>query len=55
VASIIHGALDEGRPCGENLSLAIVRAGRSPYFTKYGRSRLYHAEFLEAERMVRAV
>jgi micrococcal nuclease len=36
---------------GENLSLAVVRAGRSPYFTKYGRSRLYHADFLEAERL----
>ena len=40
-----------GRPAGENLSLAVVRAGRSPYFTKYGRSRLYHADFLEAERL----
>jgi|TARA_B100001142_G_scaffold288342_1_gene304436 micrococcal nuclease len=39
-----------GRPVGENLSLAVVRAGRSPYFTKYGRSRLYHAEFLQAEQ-----
>ena len=29
-----------GRPLGENLSLAIVRAGRSPYHVKYGRSRL---------------
>ena len=27
---------------------AVVRAGRSPYFIKYGRSRLYHADFLEA-------
>jgi micrococcal nuclease len=40
-----------GRPSGENLSLAVVRAGRSPYFVKYGRSRLYHADFLEAERL----
>ena len=40
-----------GRPAGENLSLAVIRAGRSPYFTKYGRSRLYHADFLEAERL----
>ena len=39
-----------GRPAGENLSLAVVRAGRSPYFVKYGRSRLYHCDFLEAER-----
>ena len=29
-----------GRPLGENLSLTIVRAGRSPYHVKYGRSRL---------------
>lgn len=43
-----------GRPAGENLSLAVVRAGRSPYFTKYGRSRLYHADFLEAERLAMA-
>ena len=31
-----------------------LRFGRSPYFTKYGRSRLYHADFLEAERMAMA-
>lgn len=43
-----------GRPTGENLSLAVVRAGRSPYFIKYGRSRLYHADFLEAERLAMA-
>jgi len=43
-----------GRPTGENLSLAVVRSGRSPYFTKYGRSRLYHADFLEAERLAMA-
>ena len=30
----------DGRPLGENLSLTIVRAGRSPYHVKYGRSRL---------------
>jgi micrococcal nuclease len=46
---MMRRALVGGRPSGENLSLAVVRAGRSPYFTKYGRSRLYHAEFLEAE------
>ena len=32
----------------------LLRLGRSPYFTKYGRSRLYHADFLEAERMAMA-
>ena len=43
-----------GKASGENLSLAIVRAGFSPYHVKYGRSRLYHADFLEAERTAMA-
>ncbi|MFQ5881399.1 MAG: thermonuclease family protein [Candidatus Methylomirabilales bacterium] len=34
---------------GENYNLRAVREGWSPYFVKYGRSRLYHAEFLAAE------
>lgn len=34
---------------GENYNLKAVREGWSPYFVKYGRSRLYHAEFLAAE------
>lgn len=33
----------------ENYNLRVVREGLSPYFLKYGRSRLYHAEFLAAE------
>ncbi|MDJ0675095.1 MAG: thermonuclease family protein [Calothrix sp. MO_167.B42] len=33
----------------ENYNLKAVREGWSPYFVKYGRSRLYHNQFLEAE------
>ena len=33
----------------ENSNLRIVRKGWSPYFVKYGRSRLYHRQFMEAE------
>ncbi len=33
----------------ENYNLKAVENGWSPYFVKYGRSRLYHEEFLEAE------
>lgn len=33
----------------ENSNLRIVREGWSPYFVKYGRSRLYHRQFVEAE------
>ena len=33
----------------ENSNLRIVREGWSPYFVKYGRARLYHREFMEAE------
>lgn len=33
----------------ENLNVRMVREGWSPYFVKYGRSRLYHRELLEAE------
>ncbi len=33
----------------ENSNLKIVREGWSPYFLKYGRSRLYHLQFMEAE------
>ena len=31
-----------------------VRAGFAPYFTKYGYSRRYHAEFLKAEEEAKA-
>jgi len=34
---------------GENYNLKAVKDGWSPYFVKYGRSRLYHSAFLEAE------
>ncbi len=33
----------------ENSNLRIVRSGWSPYFVKYGRSRLYHRQFMSAE------
>ena len=33
----------------ENSNLRIVREGWSPYFVKYGRSRLYHRQFIAAE------
>jgi micrococcal nuclease len=35
---------------GENICLKTVSEGHSAYFIKYGRSRLYHAKFVEAER-----
>jgi micrococcal nuclease len=34
---------------GENYNLKAVEKGWSPYFVKYGRTRLYHKEFLMAE------
>ncbi len=33
----------------ENSNLRIVQEGWSPYFVKYGRSRLYHRQFMAAE------
>jgi len=33
----------------ENSNLRIVQESWSPYFVKYGRSRLYHGRFMEAE------
>ncbi len=33
----------------ENYNLKLVREGWSPYFVKYGRSRIYDAEFMAAE------
>ena len=38
----------------ENYNLKLVREGWSPYFVKYGRSRLYHAELLAAEARAQA-
>lgn len=37
-----------------NYNLECVRAGHSPYFTKYGRSRRFHKEFTEAQEEARA-
>lgn len=38
---------------GENLNLELVRAGLSPYYTKYGLSEHYDRDFREAERFAR--
>lgn len=37
-----------------NYNVECVRAGMSPYFVKYGRSRRFHQEFLEAEKEAKA-
>lgn len=36
-----------------NYATECIRAGYSPYFVKYGRSRRFHKEFMEAERAAR--
>jgi endonuclease YncB( thermonuclease family) len=36
-----------------NFNVECVRAGFSPYFTKYGQSRRFHAEFVAAEKEAR--
>lgn len=38
----------------ENSNLRIVQEGWSPYFVKYGRSRLYHFQFMAAEALAQA-
>jgi micrococcal nuclease len=38
---------------GENLNLDLVRQGLSPYYTKYGKSEKYDAEFRAAEKKAR--
>jgi micrococcal nuclease len=38
----------------ENSNLRIVEEGWSPYFVKYGHSRLYHLQFVEAESKAQA-
>jgi len=38
----------------ENSNLKIIQEGWSPYFVKYGRSRLYHVPFMEAESHAQA-
>jgi len=37
-----------------NYNVECIRAGMSPYFTKYGYSRRYHDEFVQAQREARA-
>jgi len=39
---------------GRNYNLDAVREGWSPYFVKYGRSRLYHEDLLKAEARAQA-
>ncbi len=39
---------------GENYNLSAISEGWSPYFVKYGRSRLYHNLFLDAEASAQA-
>ncbi len=39
---------------GVNYNLEVVKKGWSPYFVKYGRSRRYHDEFLDAESVAQA-
>ena len=36
-----------------NYNIEAVRAGHSPYFVKYGRSRRFHREFVEAQKRAR--
>ena len=36
---------------GNSVNVETVLAGQSPYFTKHGRSRLYHGEFALAEKL----
>ena len=37
-----------------NYNVEVVRAGFSPYFDKYGRSRRFHAEFVKAQEEAKA-
>jgi len=39
---------------GENYNLKLIGEGWSPYFVKYGRSRLYHRQMTEAESAAKA-
>ena len=39
---------------GENYNLKLVKEGWSPYFVKYGRSRLYHRQMTQAEAEAQA-
>lgn len=40
-------------PDGTDLNLLLVRQGRSPYYEKYGSSRVCHAAFVEAQERAR--
>src|SRR5690606_39944458 len=37
-----------------NYNIEVVRAGYTPYYQKYGRSRRFHEEFMQAEAEARA-
>ena len=39
---------------GENYNLKLIKEGWSPYFYKYGYSRIYHQEMLAAEALAQA-
>ncbi|MEG4498359.1 thermonuclease family protein [Microcoleus sp. F10-C6] len=39
---------------GENYNLKLIEEGWSPYFVKYGRSRLYHRQMTEGEAVAKA-
>lgn len=41
-------------PDGSDFNIQLVREGWSPYFNKYGNSRIAHGEFVEAQRLARA-
>jgi len=41
-------------PDGRDYNLLLVELGKSPYFTKYGYSRVNHADFVAAEQRARA-
>jgi len=41
-------------PDGTDYNLLLVQQGKSPYFNKYGNSRLLHAAFVEAQAEARA-
>lgn len=39
---------------GESYNIHAVQNGYSPYFVKYGRSRLYHQQFIRAEKLAQS-
>jgi|RhiMethySRZTD1v2_1073278.scaffolds.fasta_scaffold78262_2 endonuclease YncB( thermonuclease family) len=46
--------VDRGGGKEENYNIEVVRAGYSPYFSKYGYSRRFHQQFVDAENEARA-